>query len=129
MPEIKLNHTFKVEKVVTEDLLACSVGSGDVNVFATPMMIALMEESASKALAEFLEEGQTSVGINISSSHVAATPCGMGVNAVAKIVNIDGKKISFMIEAFDEVGLIGSATHERFIVNKEKFEEKANLRQ
>ncbi len=126
--EIKINHTYKVEKKVTENLLACAVGSGDVAVFATPMMIALMEESASKGLGEFLEDGQTSVGISISSSHVAATPCGMGVYSIAKIVNVEGKKVSFQIEAYDDVGLIGSATHERFIVDKSKFEEKAQTR-
>lgn len=128
MKDVVLNTALRVEKEVTEDLLAQSVGSGDVSVFATPMMVALMEEAASKCLAQFLDEGETSVGTHISTSHSAATPCGMKVHAVAKIIEVDGRKVSFAIKAHDEAEEIGTATHQRFVVAKEKFEQRADAK-
>ena len=94
---------------------------GDVPVFATPMMMALMEGAAAQCLAQFLEEGKTSVGGNISSSHVSATPVGMEVRAVATITEVDGKKVKFAIEAYDEAGLIGKGEHLRIIVTRDRF--------
>lgn len=120
-----INTEYTMEWVVTGDKIAANVGSGDVNVFATPMMIALMEGAAVQCLKPFLEEGQTSVGASISTSHTAATPIGMKVKATAKIVAVDGKKIDFTVQAFDESGVIGEGTHTRFILNKERFEQKA----
>ena len=102
-----------------------AVGSGDVRVFATPMMMALMEGAAAQCLAQFLDGGKTSVGGNISSSHVAATPVGMEVRAVATITEVDGKKVKFSIEAYDEAGLIGKGDHLRIIVTKDRFEQGA----
>ncbi|WP_312641834.1 thioesterase family protein [Hydrogenoanaerobacterium sp.] len=120
-----INAEYTLEWLVTEDKIAANVGSGDVNVFATPMMIALMEGAAVQCLKPFLEEGQTSVGASISTSHVAATPIGMKVSATAKIVAVDGKKIDLAVSAFDEAGIIGEGTHTRFIVDKERFEQRA----
>ncbi len=125
MNEIKVGAIFEKEITVTENLLAVSVGSGDVSVFATPMMLSLMEEVSAKCLAKFLDEGMTSVGTSITSSHVAATPVGMKVKASAEITSFEGRKVSFSITASDEKGIIGEGTHDRFIVDREKFNQKA----
>lgn len=126
MKEIQLHTSIQEELLVTEALLACNVGSGSVCVYATPMMIAAMEHAACSALAPFLEEGETSVGIMIHSSHDAATPQGMKVFVEATITAVKGKKVSFEIIARDEKDMIGKATHDRFIVVQERFEAKAN---
>lgn len=126
MKEIQLHTSIQEELLVTEALLACNVGSGSVCVYATPMMIAAMEHAACSALAPFLEEGETSVGIMIHSSHDAATPQGMKVFVEATITAVKGKKVSFEIIARDEKDIIGKATHDRFIVVQERFEAKAN---
>lgn len=125
MKEIQLQTSYNLTSQVDETKLACTVGSGDVTVYATPMMIALMEASAVACLKPFLDEGETSVGVMINSTHIAATPCGMKVSATAEITAVDRKKVSFQITASDETGIIGSATHERVIVNKARFEENA----
>lgn len=125
MKEIKLNAKFNEEIVVTEDMLACNVGSGIVSVYATPMMIARMEHAATECLNPFLDEGETSVGVMINTTHDAATPVGMKVFVEAEIVAVDRKKVSFKIVAKDEKDVIGTATHDRFVVNKEKFEARA----
>lgn len=111
--------------VVTEALTAKSVGSGIVDVYATPMMIALMEGAAAECLAQFLEEGQTSVGTEMCTTHQAATPAGMKVTAKATITAVDGRKVSFDIEARDEKELIGKGTHSRVVVYTQRFEDKA----
>lgn len=126
MEDIKVGTQFTKEIIVTEQLLALTVGSGDVKVYATPMMICLMEEVASKCLKQYLDEHTTSVGTMINTTHISATPVGMKVTATATITQIDGKKVCFDIHANDEKGLIGKGTHERFILNREKFEEKTN---
>lgn len=128
MKELKLGCEFTEEITVSEDMLASHIASGKVDVYATPMMIALMEKTASKGLQEYLEDGMVSVGTSIGSSHVAATPVGMKVKAVARVVGIDGRKYSFEIEAYDECGLIGKGLHERFAVNEEKFNAKAKAK-
>ncbi|WMJ23431.1 thioesterase family protein [Paludicola sp. MB14-C6] len=128
MKEIKIGEVFEKEIEVNDCHLACNVGSGDVAVYATPMMIALMEEVSAKCLQQFIDKDMTSVGTCISSSHVAATPKGMKVKAVAKIVAVEGRKVNFEIRAYDETGLIGEGTHERFILNRDKFHEKAQAK-
>lgn len=125
MKEIKL-HTKLTKKItVDETKLACAVGSGIVRVYATPMMIALMENAAATCLDQFLDEGETSVGVMMNTTHDAATPAGMEVEVCAEIVAVDRKKVSFHIVAKDEKDTIGIATHDRFIVKKEAFEAKA----
>ena len=106
---------------VTEAMTAKAMGSGDMEVLATPAMVALMENAAMLAAAEDLDEGNTTVGIAISTSHVKASKVGANITITANLVNIEGRKLTFEIEARDEVGEIGKATHERFIVNREKF--------
>lgn len=125
MKQIQIGIKNEITTVVTQQMLALSVGSGDVNVYATPMMVALMEKSAAACIADYLDEGETSVGTRINTTHVAATPCQMKVLAKCKVVSIDRKKIGFLVEAYDERGLIGTGEHDRIVVNKHKFEERA----
>jgi len=105
---------------------AKTLGSGSLDVFATPEMIALMEETAWKSIQPYLEEGQGSVGIQLNVDHLAATPLGMKVHCESEVTAVEGRKIEFKVVAYDEVGLIGEGTHQRFIVENEKFQGKAN---
>ncbi len=118
---IKLTKRFKV----TKEKLANEVGSGKVGVYATPMMIAAIENTASESIESELTEGQTSVGTNISVSHIAATPEGMDIRIETELTEISDRKLRFSVKAYDESGLIGEGTHERVIVDKERFERKA----
>lgn len=104
---------------------ALEVGSGSLRVYATPCLAAMMEGAACACLEGALPEGQTSVGTRLDLRHTAATPVGMDVRAVAKLTAVEGQKLTFEIEAFDESGPIGAASHERFIVNEERFLQKA----
>ena len=124
--EIKTGLSHEVNDVVTAANTAKAMGSGCLNVFATPAMCCLMEKAASELMDSLLEEGSTSVGISLSVAHSAATPVGMQVRALAEITGVEGRKVSFKVTAFDEAGEIGSGTHERFIVFKEKFQQKAD---
>lgn len=128
MKDIVIGTEFSETLTVSEDQLACKVGSGIVSVYATPMMIASMEHTACTCLNQFLDEGETSVGVMMNTTHDAATPAGMNVIVTAVITAVDRKKVSFEIIAKDEVNTIGKAVHERFIVNKEKFEAKAHAK-
>ena len=103
---------------------ALEVGSGSLRVYATPCMAALMEGAACDCLEGLLPEGQTSVGTALDLKHSAATPVGMSVWAVAKLTAVEGRKLTFEIEAFDEAGRIGAAVHERFLVSEERFLQK-----
>ncbi|MBQ7226242.1 MAG: thioesterase family protein [Clostridia bacterium] len=119
MIEIGKSYTVKIK--VEENDTAASVGSGTLNVLATPKMIALMEEAAYKCVGECLESGSTTVGTLMSAQHLSATPVGMEVTATATVIAVEGRKIEFKVEAYDEAGKIGEGTHERFIVFAEKF--------
>ena len=120
----------RLELIVTEDKLASRVGSGLVNVFATPMMIAAIEETAAGSVQPELEEGCTTVGTLVNVSHVAATPEGMKVTVETELTGIsgNGRMLTFHVEARDEAGLIGEGTHERAVVKKARFEEKARAK-
>ncbi len=124
MLEVGIQNECSVE--VTLQNTAKSVGSGSLSVFATPSMIALMEKAAAECVQPLLEGGQTSVGTLMNVSHLSATPVGMKVTAKCTLSEIDGRRLCFDVEASDERGLIGKGTHERFIVNAEKFQQKAN---
>lgn len=119
MIEVGMEYVTEIE--VTEADTARAIGSGTLAVLATPKMCALMEESAYKCVMAELEEGATTVGTSLNISHLSATPLGMKVKAVATVTGIDGRKISFDLKAYDEAGLIGEGTHERFIVLSERF--------
>ncbi|MCI5873485.1 MAG: thioesterase family protein [Clostridiales bacterium] len=113
---------------VTEDKTAAVMGSGELAVFATPAMIALMENTASKSVADALEPGQGTVGTLIDVKHVAATPVGMEVTCETKLVEVDRKRLIFEIKAYDAAGVIGEGVHERFIIDNEKFMAKAEAK-
>lgn len=117
--EIGLSYTSKLK--VQELHLAINVGSGDLRVLATPMMMALMENAAMMAVAAELEEGQSTVGGQISSSHIKPTGLRHEVTATAELVKVEGRKLYFHISASDEEGIIGEGEHLRFIIGKEKF--------
>lgn len=119
MVEVGLKHTSKL--LVEEKHLAINVGSGDLKVLATPMMMALMENAAMLAVADSLEEGYTTVGGQISSSHIKPTGIGQTVTATAELISVEGRKLKFKVSASDTEELIGEGEHLRFIVNKEKF--------
>lgn len=104
---------------------AKEVGSGDLLVYATPCMAALMEGAACEAIADALDEDQTSVGTSLSIEHTSATPVGLEVRAEAEVTAVEGKTVTFSLRAFDEAGQIGHGTHTRVIVNSQKFLEKA----
>lgn len=116
----------KESTIVNESNTAKTVGSGTLDVFATPAMIALMEETAWKSVAGYLEEGCGTVGISLNVTHDAPTPLGMEVTCESELVKVDGRKLTFELKAYDEKGTIGKGTHERFIVNDVKFQEKAD---
>ena len=103
---------------------ALEVGSGSLRVYATPCLAAMMEGAACACLEGALPEGQTSVGTRLDLRHTAATPVGMAVSAKAVLTAVEGKKLTFEITASDETGEIGAATHERVIVNTERFLQK-----
>lgn len=111
--------------VVTEDKTAKVMGSGLLPVYATPAMIALMENTASSSVQKALEEGQGTVGTLINVKHVSATPVGMEVTCETKLVEVDRKRLVFEVKAYDAAGIIGEGIHERFIIDNEKFMEKA----
>lgn len=114
--------------IVDKSNVASAVASGTIDVFSTPMMIALMESAAADCVGAHLEEGMTSVGTRISVEHVSATPIGMEVRAEAEIVGVDGKKIEMVVSAYDEAGIIGKGEHTRYIVNAEKFMSKTSAK-
>ena len=114
------------EITVTKELTAISLGSGDLEVYATPAMIALMEETASESVKPGLEIGQGSVGTCIAIKHLAATPIGMRVRCESELVEVDGRRLVFNITAYDEKDKIGEGTHERFIISNDKFQSKVN---
>ena len=114
------------EIIVTKELTAISLGSGDLEVYATPAMIALMEETASESVKPRLEVGQGSVGTCIAIKHLAATPIGMRVRCESELVEVDGRRLVFHITAYDEKDKIGEGTHERFIISNDKFQSKVN---
>lgn len=118
---IELGLKGREETVVTEKNTAAAVGSGAVEVFGTPFMVALMEGAAVNAVKDHLDPGQGTVGTHISTSHESATPLGMKVWAEAVLSEIDRKRLTFTVTAYDEKGIIGRGTHERFVINTEKF--------
>lgn len=114
--------------VVTDENTAIAYGSGSVSVFATPAMIGLMEKAALSSVDPLLDEGYSTVGIKLEVEHLAATPKGMNVVATSELVEIDGRRLVFKVEARDDKELIGKGRHERFIVPLQKFISKAEAK-
>ncbi|MFZ5646093.1 MAG: thioesterase family protein [Bacillota bacterium] len=111
---------------VSDSNTAIAYGSGGVSVFATPAMIGLMEKAALSSVDPVLEEGLTTVGTRIDVQHMAATPVGMTVVAFSELVEVEGKRLVFRVEARDDVEVVGKGTHERYIVPLQKFLSRAS---
>ena len=122
--ELEVGLKGKVSSAVEREDTAQEVGSGSLLVYATPCMVALMEGAACEAIADAVPEGKTSVGIELSISHVSATPVGLEVYAEAELTTLDKNILTFKVAAYDEAGLIGEGTHKRAIVSSQKFLEK-----
>ena len=119
MIEVGLKH--ESQTVVSTTNTANTLGSGDMEVFATPAMIALMENAAMMAVAPHLDEGASTVGIEMDTSHIKASPIGATITASAELISADGRKLSFKVKAWDEQGVIGEGNHTRFVVDRERF--------
>lgn len=119
--EIKTGHTFEQAFTVRPDDTAVALGSGHLEVFATPALVALMENTAIRCIDDLIDPGSDTVGIEIHIKHVKATPVGKTVSCKAILVEIDGRRLRFNIEARDGEDIIGTAVHDRFIINPEKF--------
>ena len=122
--ELKAGLTHEMERQVTEDLSAQKVFPHVPNVYATRAMVGHFEEVCAEMVLPYLGEGEQTVGIAMKFSHIAATPIGMKVRFTAKLVEVEGRKLTFEVEGFDEVDKIGEGIHERFIINAEKFNSK-----
>lgn len=124
MGELRVGLTGRKELVVEERHTASHLGSGGVPVYATPMMVLAMEEAALSAVDPLLDDGRATVGVSLDVRHLAATPLGMRVTATAELVGIDGRMLTFRVEARDEAELIGEGTHVRAVVDLERFKDK-----
>lgn len=121
---IKGQMTITVEKENTAEVMK----SGTLQVFATPAMIALMEETAWKSVAAELEEGCATVGTSLNIKHLSASPVGMKITCNTTLVEVDGRRLVFSVDVEDEAGKIGEGIHERFIIQSEKFQKKAEAK-
>jgi fluoroacetyl-CoA thioesterase len=121
--------TGQASAIVTADNTARALGSGNVDVYSTPAMIALLEAATINALDGHLDDGQTSVGTRLDVNHTSATPIGMAVKASATLKEVDGQRLVFEVSASDEVEVIGEGIHERFIVDRERFEQRVRDKQ
>ena len=109
------------EQTVTPAMSAARVGSGLVDVFATPMLVALVEQTCYESVLPHLEVGQGTVGTLVNVTHVSATPIGKRVWCDSELTEVDRRRLVFSVKAYDEAGLIGEGTHERFVIDTEKF--------
>lgn len=128
MAELKLGMKAEKSELVTEQNTAATVGSGLLPVYATPAMIALIEQTAVELLDGKLDGGLTTVGTKLDIAHTSATPIGLRATCVCELVEIDRKRLVFDVKVSDACGLIGKGSHERFIVKAEPFVEKANAK-
>ena len=122
--EITVGLKGQATVLVEREDTAKEVGSGDLLVYATPCMAALMEGAACEAIDGLLSDSQTTVGTSLHIEHTAATPVGLEVTAEAEVTAVEGKVITFSLRAFDETGEIGTGIHKRVIINSQKFLEK-----
>ena len=128
MENLVVGKKFTKHVTVKKDLLASQVGSGDADVFSTPMLINEMESASSQLLKAYLSPDMTSVGMSVDIKHLAPTLEGVEVKTVSELVNIEDRKYEFYIEAFDNAGIIAKGTHTRVVLNKDRFMEKAKQR-
>jgi fluoroacetyl-CoA thioesterase len=125
LTHLKPGRTGTAEFVVGEEHTATRIGSGRAPVFATPMLVALMERAAVACIETALPAGQESLGVRIDVEHIAPTPAGMRVSATAKLTQVRGRTLTFGIEARDDGGLVGTARHTRVVVDSQRFRAKA----
>lgn len=118
---MKIGDKGTVTVKVTKENCASAIGSGALDVFATPSMIALMENAACEAIKESLQPGESSVGTKVNISHLKASALEDTITATATLTEIDGRRLVFEVVANDSKGIIGEGTHERFVINVEKF--------
>ena len=120
---MKIGDTYEIKRIVTDEITAAAGGSGALRVFGTPFLVAMMEHAGLEYIAQELPEGKSSVGILVNAEHTAPTPVGMEVTVRVTVTNItpNGKIIDFDMEAFDEVGPIGTGKHQRAIIDAERF--------
>lgn len=123
-PEFGIGVSAELEEVTTEEMGVRHLGTGVRSVFSTPSMIALMERTSIHLIKPYLEDGEGSVGTKVNINHIAATPIGMKVRAKSTVKEINGRRIVFAVECFNEKEKIGEGTHERAIINIKKFAEK-----
>ena len=120
--DLKLGIKGEESEVVRHDNTAAAYGSGLVEVYATPAMIALMEKTCYRSVMPYLSEGEGTVGTHINVAHKKASPLGTVITCRSEIVEIDRRRVVFKVEATDDKGdVIGDGTHERFVINVEKF--------
>ncbi len=113
---------------VTKEMSAKVMGSGELQVFSTPSMIALVEETAWKSVSPSLERGQGTVGTLVNVRHLSATPIGMDVHCETILTEVDGRRLVFAVRVTDEIGLIGEGVHERYIISNGDFQNRADAK-
>ena len=116
------------QQTVKPEMTAAHVGSGLAPVFATPMMVALMENTCAESVAPYLSEGESTVGTRLDITHDAATPVGLDVWCESELIEVDRRRLVFRVTAYDPAGPIGQGTHERFVIQNEKFMAKVNAK-
>lgn len=126
MKDAIIGKTGEAGLSVTEKELAVNIGSGSLEVFATPVMVMLMEKAACACVAEYMENDETTVGTEMNVKHVSASPVGSDIRAEAELTAVNGREFVFSVKAYDNAGLIGEGLHKRFLVFGEKFTAKAN---
>jgi len=123
--ELTIGLKNEIEMTVEEKNLASFKGSGAADVFATPDMLLLMEGTCFRLTEKYLNENESTVGTNANFKHMAATPLGMKVKCECELIEIDRRRLVFKVDVYDEKEKVGEGTHERFIIDKAKFEAKA----
>ena len=126
--ELKIGLTGRADALVTSDKTAAACGSGSLPVFGTPFLLALMEEATCNSLEGRLEDGRSSVGVSMEVQHSAASPVGIKVWAESELTNIGGKMLTFTVTAYDEAGVIGTASITRCIIRSESFVARCNAK-
>ena len=126
MAELKAGLVFEREHVVGQADTAARWGSGGLEVYSTPALVGFLEVTCQAGLLTYLEENTTSVGVQVNIRHLAATPVGMKIRSRAELTLVEGRRLTFRVQAWDEVELIGEGEHVRFIVNVPKFMEKVD---
>ncbi len=128
MKEIIAGIKGEAELKVSSNELAVNVGSGSLEVFATPVMVMLMEKAACKCVADYMENDETTVGTEMNVKHLSASPAESDIRAEAELTEVNGRELVFSVKAYDNCGIIGEGVHKRFLVFGERFTEKAKAK-